>query len=200
MSRSSHSLLSKFIAVLMLCLSFIAGCGTTSVNSPTQHSTLPPLSLDNTPVIDRSAYTVSIPDVDPASVHITPPANSGARMYPMEVYQQAPYPGVLLNAEAIAFIQTEFTGQQQQCVIQRRAELGALGARAISDLEHYQARYAARQEESRILITGRDEEIARMSRAYSAASSTPWSTYVLLVGGGIILGFAGFSITYVATH
>lgn len=199
--NSCRSFFSRLVSVLMLCLSlFVAGCGTTSASPATQNSTLPALSLDNTPTINREAYTVNIPDVDPASVHITPPATSGARMYPMEVYQQAPYPGVLLNAEAIAFIQTEFTGQQQQCVIQRRAELGALSARAISDLEHYQARYAARQEESRILITGRDEELARMNRAYSVASSTPWSTYALLVGGGIILGFAGFSITYVATH
>ena len=190
----------NLFSALTLGLALSCGCLFPPSTPAVTRSTLPDLSQVPAPAIARDEYVVNIPDTPPdAGLNMSTPVQGGL-IAPLSSTQPAPFTGVLLNSEALAFIETEFRGEQQMCVIQRRADLGRLAARAIADLENYQVAYQAREQEHRIVLTGRDEEITRLYGLANRPSSPPWTTYVLWLGGGIVLGAAGVGITYIATH
>ena len=89
----------------------------------------------------------------------------------------------------MAALEVQFAGLQQQCVIERVADHGRLGAMAISDIERMRSAYTTLGQQSVILLDGRDAEINRLQHT---PNFTPW----LWALGGVAFGVGAFSTIY----
>lgn len=178
--------------LVFLFISFV-GCGASQRITP---NTLPALDPDaSVPWVDRDAYVVSISDTVPRLRVMDP----DARVTPLSTGQPAPYPGVLFNAPALAVVEVEIQSSQTQCLVERRADQQRVIARAMSDIGHLEASYLALLQQSRVLISGRDEEISRLSRLIRSPSLFSLES-LLWFGGGLILGVGIVSTTYMITR
>lgn len=145
--------------------------------------------------IDYDAYNVPLPAVsDGGGLRITIGADGGTEngeaITPLRRNQQAPFAGVLFNGPALAMIEVEFRAQEARCLIDRRAELDRLSARAITDLRLLQTTLNTQTASYSLMLQSRDEEIDRLYRYIQANNNPPfpWTTVVLTGLGALLVG------------
>ncbi len=119
----------------------IFGILSQSCSSNNLNHNLQPLSPRYVPV-DLDAYVINNTD---ASININEvqlprtDGRNGERMAPLTVYQQAPFGGVLLNAEALVFLESSFREQAARCEIDHRFRIGTLTNMSIRDITSLQS-------------------------------------------------------------
>jgi hypothetical protein len=167
-------------------MAFIVGCS--SVSQPV-HSPLPSVEP---PSYDRQVYEDVPLATSPGDVSLTMSGN-GELIAPVHQGQPAPFNGVVFNGPAVASIQVQYSAQQQRCMVDRRADMLTIGARAMADLDIMQSQYVAAQQRSIILLESRDREINTLR---SQTHYNPW----LMTGIGLLGGLSIFGLTYVLIH
>jgi hypothetical protein len=144
------------------------------------------------PSIDRNYYsniTTTIPDPP----DVTLPTTTSVRIVPVYQGQVSPFNGILLDAQASAFLQVSFNSQRRECVVNRRADLDRLATRALTDIDLFQAALTEQQQQSTVLLRGRDQEIERL---VSGQGNNNVLNYTLASAAGLVVGFGLFGSLY----
>ena len=180
----------KIFSLLLFLLS-------TSCSSSQQSETLsyPRIPIEEF-VIPSEHYSVDVPEIETDATAFsrnTFSSDTGELISPLRTNQPAPFNGVLFNGPAIARIQVTFSGQQERCLIERRADLQTLSARAIADLQTQQNLYLSNQQRYEVMLTNREQELQRLS---NVTHYNPW----LLTGIGVLTGLSLFGLTYAIVH
>jgi hypothetical protein len=181
----------KIISNILLLLS-ISHC-----SSPNQlnNNLLPAVQT----FIDHDAYVIQNTDASVSINDVQLPrtdGRNGERIAPLNVYQQAPFGGVLLNAEALVFLESSFREQAARCEINRRFSLGSLTAMALRDITVLETALDTQRREANILISSRDRE----NQILRENNSRNWTNYLLYGGIGAAVGISIFSILYFFTR
>lgn len=170
--------LSLFLALTVAC-------------SSVQPSHLEPLPTVQPPTYDRQVYEdVVLPNPPDVTLSLS---GNGELIAPVRQGQAAPFNGVVFNGPAVASIQVQFSAQQQRCMIDRRADMLTIGARAMADLDIMQSEFVAAQQRSIVLLQSRDREINTLR---SVTHYNPW----LMTGLGMLGGLALYGLTYAIAH
>lgn len=191
-------LVSQSKSKLIIPILLISGILSQSCSSNNLNHNLQPLSPRYVPV-DLDAYVITNTD---ASININEvqlprtDGRNGERMVPLNVYQQAPFGGVLLNAEALVFLESSFREQIARCEIQHRFRLGTLTNMSVRDITSLQSALEAQRQEANLLLNGRDREIEILQRH----NANNWVQYLLYGGIGATIGFSVFSLLYFLTR
>ena len=185
--------INKLTSSILVCL-FLSNC------SSTQHYHPTPL-IERPTAVDASVYDPSqyYSDASISIGDVTFPrtdGRNGERMAPLSTYQQAPFGGVLLNAEALLFIETSYREQAGICVAQRRLDLGILSANAHRDIIQLQSDYRNSLAEANILLQSRDREVNSLRE-----NNRPnFLNYILYGSIGAAVGIAIVGILYLFTR
>lgn len=192
-------LVSQSKSKLIIPILLISGILAQSCSSNNLNHNLQPLSPRYVPV-DLDAYVIN--NTDASSININEvqlprtDGRNGERIAPLAVYQQAPFGGVLLNAEALVFLESSFREQAARCEIERRFRLGTLTNMSVRDITSLQSALEAQRHEANLLLNGRDREIEILQRH----NANNWVQYLLYGGIGATIGFSVFSLLYFLTR
>jgi hypothetical protein len=80
-----------------------------------------------------------------------------------------------------------------ECVVNRRADLDRLATRALTDIDLFQAALTEQQQQSTVLLRGRDQEIERL---VSGQGNNNVLNYTLASAAGLVVGFGLFGSLY----
>lgn len=192
-SVSHKHKINKLVSTILICL-FISNC-----SSP-QHYQSTPL-IERPSNVDASVYNPEqyYSDASVSILDVTFPrtdGRNGERLAPLSIYQQAPFGGVLLNAEALLFLETSFREQAGLCAAQRRLDLGTLAAQAQRDILQVQSDYRNSLREANIMMASRDREVNSLRE-----NNRPNFLNYLLYGSiGAAIGISVISILYLFTR
>ena len=187
----------NYIAIFLVFLQLVGCAAMAPLPTLGSHSYNPDVAL---PEINVDAYTVVLPPIP--DVRLTmPTADGGAgpngeAIVALHLHQAAPWPGVLFNGPALAFVEVEYRGQAERCLIDRRADLERVGARALADIRNLQATIGAQRTAYDLMLHGRDEEITRLYTYAQHQNSNPLLDKILWAGGGLLLG-VGLTSVYI---
>lgn len=146
------------------------------------------------PSVDEDAYHVVLPPIPDASIHLT--SSPGETIVPLRLGQTAPYAGVLFSIPAVARVEVEYRGLQEQCRIDRQADIDRISARAVTDIRLLQTSLQAQSESLNLMLRSRDVEIDRLYRSLQSAQHPPvdYLPYILVGAGFLVVG-AGIGLT-----
>lgn len=128
---------------------------------------------------------------------ITPGGANGEAIVPLAARAPAPFNGVLFNGPAVARVSVEFRGQQERCLIDRRHDVDLVVARYNADVASLQLALDTQSRMDQVLLTGRDQDIARLNRLLQAqtpdrgphiAEGLVWASGGLLLGAAVVGG------------
>lgn len=121
-----------------------------------------------------------------------PNSQNGELIIPLRQGAPAPVMGVLFNGPAVARVSVEFRAQRTRCEIERRRDVELVVARYNADVASMNLALQTQQRTDQVLITARDQDLARLNRlleTQTSASSGPHVTEGLIwAGGGLLLG------------
>ena len=121
-----------------------------------------------------------------------PNNQNGELIVPLRQGAPAPVTGVLFNGPAVARVSVEFQAQRTRCEIERRHDVDLVVARYNVDVASLNLALQTQQRTDQVLITARDQDLARLNRlleTQTSASSGPHVTEGLIwAGGGLLLG------------
>lgn len=182
--------------ILALFVAFVVvGC-----NVPGQ-SVSSALPEDNT----SSGGEVAVVPVEPSEEQIEQPrqesdrvpvimsAPSGEeRIVGLNLGTPAPFSGVLLNAAAAAWLESEPDVVQERCQLFVNRRVGELRAQLLSETQSLQLQITSLTQIHAVELRNRDAQIASLSRINDELRSSPfdWWEQVLWVGGALIIGAA----------
>lgn len=139
------------------------------------------------------AFSVPIPPLpEPQELHLQPPPDAGALIQPLSLNQRAGFNGVLFNAPALAYLQTEYVGVQQQCRIDDRRVMENVMAQYQQELSLVQESLLASNQNHQIETNGYTREIQNLNQVITQqqrnSSSLNLTQGALWAGGGFLLG------------
>ena len=176
--------------MLLVFTNLLFSCSSPQITLQSPSSSLQPYDVPASYDVDLSVYNdITLPPVGDASVVIrSSTEDSGETVAPMRQGQAAPFPGVLFNGPAVARIEVEFRGQQEQCRIDRQADLQRLSARAVADIRLLQTTVDTITQSYTLRLRNQQEELNQVYRiARGNTPTSPWM-YVGLGVGGFALG------------
>lgn len=163
----------------------LVGCGGTGVRAP---------SLVATPTTSGSEETVTLAEapVDPADTMpiLMSPPDGGEILLPLPTGGSAPWVGVLMNDQAVAWLEAEPDAVQERAQAYLTLRLGQVRFHLGSEVERLQLRLSTQAEVHQIEIRARDEQIASLGRINDELRSGPiqWWENVLYIGGALVVG------------
>lgn len=145
--------------------------------APEESSAAEELPLVETPTVERNTSTTA------RSVRII----SGS---------PAPFSGRLLNDEAMSYIHAASVSLEEACTAAIRRQRDRDAARLTLDVGELRLQLNADRERARIILEGRDREIARLLELNETLTNEinafPWESVLVGVGSGalgLVLGF-----------
>lgn len=170
----------------IVLFALLVGCGST----PTPDVTLPILPTDS----GGEAPAEPLVEPERAEVDTIPPLMSEPSgrevLLPMAVGASAPFPGVLLNDEAVAWLEAEPDVVQERAQLFLDRRLQEVRFRLLAETERLQLRIRTMESEHTIIVSARDEQIASLTRINDQLRSGPiqWWENVLYIGGALVVG------------
>lgn len=119
------------------------------------------------------------------------PAGVGEVITPLHRGAVAPFNGVLFNGPAVARVSVEFRALQSRCLIERRHDTDLLIARYTADLASLRLALDTQVSTDRVLLNGRDADIARLQRVIQGqrpANGPHIGEGLIWAGGGLVVG------------
>jgi hypothetical protein len=187
----------KFIS-LFLALSIVSNVACVHTQTTTPTTQVPENTQNSVISTDASAdsFTVELPPLPapqslPQIITDGGAGPNGEVIASLRADARAPFNGVLFNGPALAYVEVEYRAVQQRCMIDRRRETEEVVARYQAQLERLQVSLDTTIAQHRIVVQGRDREIAGLNRVIEqqrdAATITPLQVG-LYIGGGILIG------------
>lgn len=180
----------KIINYIFLLLAFVNCAASQQTNTTSLRPNPYTVDVAPLPIIDEDAYNVVLPPIPDAALQFR--NGSGELIAPLRLGQMAPYTGVLFNNPAVARIEVEYRGLQEQCRIDRQADIDRMSSRAITDIHLLQTSMNAQAQSLNLMLTSRDQEIARLYHDLETAQH-PRPDYIsyILIGAGFLVVGAG---------
>lgn len=172
--------------LILLLTIVLVGCSTTTSNSKTTTpDKLEKKEITYNPSIfsekDLPVVVVDGPQHRPGSM--------GEKQTYLTINQPAPYEGVLLNPEGMAYIITEHEALRERADLavktQRNLDLNKLNL----EVGKLQLELDVTTKKSEIIVKGREDEIARLQTLNNKLiedSNKPWRKILLLTGGFVV--------------
>lgn len=182
------------IKLLFIILFFCVGCSSTQK----QVNIIP---KTQTPKEVAEELSSKHTEEDLPLVEIEKPDNiagqNGELQTWLESGNSAPYSGILLNPEAMAFIISEYEAQieRAQAAVKKQRDIDL--AKLNLEVSKVIVELKANKKQNMVLIKGKDEEIDRLRKMYEEVlkeSKKPWkkiligaSSFIVGAGAGIII-------------
>lgn len=178
------------LKVFCLLLTFVvvnSGCqGTQSQDRSATGTGIASTGGEGTAPEGEEEAAPPLPEVEPM-----PPLSGNERQVGLRAGRAAPFDGVLFSPEAVARIEVEFRVLRQQFVLDLELQRRELTARRVRDVSALELRLRTSEEEHRILLAGRDRELARVRTALREASESNNPNIlasILSAIGGVVVG------------
>lgn len=178
----------KIVALLMVFLTALSACHQqvqSALPNP-HHETITPVAVTLPPVPN-----VTLPPLSPdAGLNMSDAGQNGELITPLATGARAPYNGVLFNGPAVAYLQVEFRGQAQRCLIDRQHDVDLVMARYNADIATLRLALNTQEHTDQVILNGRDQDIANLNRLLTQeAHRGPDVNTILISGGaGLIIG------------
>jgi hypothetical protein len=106
--------------------------------------------------------------------------------------QAAPFDGIILNAQAAAWLESEPDAVQQRCQLFVTRRTGELRARLLQETDTLQLQLTTQQQISDVMIQARDQQIQTLLQTNEQLrnSGGAWWEQALWIAGALILGGA----------
>lgn len=140
------------------------------------------------------------PGVDTVPTLMSPPSGT-EQIQGIAAGQPSPFEGVVLNADAAAWLMTEPDAVQQRCQAFVDRRTGELRARLLAETDQLQLRLRTTVQIDQIELRARDQQILTLQQMneHLRNSSGQWWEQALFVGGGVVVGLlAGLLIAIFA--
>jgi hypothetical protein len=191
-------MIKKLISSILL-VSIITGC--TTGNLP---------GASTTAVDDQGFPDMPAVELAPVEAVVVPAVEPSPTPTPLPVELtlnqefRAPYPGVFFSNEQAAYIIAELEAYQQRVAASMESMRTGFGLRLHTETEELRLQINSDRARFRLVIQGRDNEIARLmrlnERVINRGSEFPWEA-VLVGAGGLLIGvIGGFLMGFIAAN
>lgn len=196
----------QLVAVFCIFLTLTAGCGglqlpgSTTPHLDTQVEPEAPASTEQPPVVAGDPSPPDDPALDTAPTLMSPPSGS-ERIEGIAQGTPAPFEGVILNADAAAWLEAEPDAVQQRCQLFVTRRVGEIRARLTADTDRLQLRIDTLTQVHAIELRARDQQIQTLLQTNEELRNRggQWWEQALWIGGALILGVAiGIIVAVVA--
>lgn len=132
-----------------------------------------------------------VPEEDTLPQLLSPPTGNEV-LVPLGQGDTAPFPGVLLNVYAVAWLEAEPDAMQERAqawVTRRFTEIRLVNA---AEVQRLTLRLTSLEQEHLIALQARDQQIESLTRINNELRAGPmqWWEQVLWIGGALLLGAA----------
>lgn len=175
----------------------LVGCGTATAQP------LPeiPVTTGSEEVVAPEVVTPEVPTAEDTMPVLLSPPDGGERIIPLAAGASAPFPGVLLNSEAAAWLEVEPDAMRERAQLFLDRRLSEVRLELGAEIQRLQLRVDTMSEVRTIELAARQAQIDSLLRVNESLQnqSGSWWEQGLFIGGALIVGVAlGIIIALVA--